>query len=457
MAESKGMAGEHAGGTRPVVVVVGGGFGGLTCVRRLKRAPVDVVLIDRRNHHLFQPLLYQVATAALSPAQISHPLRSVLETQRNARVLMAEASRVDLTERRVQVTLPDGEDRRIAYDYLVLAAGLTHSYFGHHDWEAWAPGLKTLADALEVRRRFLISFERAEALRVGIPTADVSQELTFVVIGGGPTGVEMAGAFVEIACQTMRHEFRSIDTSQARVVLIEAQSTLLPAGFPEELGRRALRDLERLGVNVMLSTRVTAVEDGGIKIRRNGASEDEWISSRTVVWAAGVRGEHVAGSLGVELDRSGRVGVGSDLSLPKNREVFVIGDLAIVMDRATGRPVPGMAPGAMQMGRFVASAIAHESRGKPRGEFRYRDKGSLATIGRARAVARLPIPGFKHGMNFGGMLAWVLWAMVHVAYLISYRARILVMLEWAWSYVWLTRGARILQQTGPQGPRNGTT
>ncbi len=416
---------------------------------------MDVVLIDRRNHHLFQPLLYQVATAALSPAQISHPLRSVLETQRNARVLMAEASRVDLAERRVQVTLPDGEDRCIAYDYLVLAAGLTHSYFGHHDWEARAPGLKTLADALEVRRRFLISFERAEALRMGTPTADVSQELTFVVIGGGPTGVEMAGAFVEIACQTMRHEFRSIDTSQARVVLIEAQSTLLPAGFPEELGRRALRDLERLGVNVMLSTRVTAVEDGGIKIRRNGASEDEWISSRTVVWAAGVRGEHVADSLGVELDRSGRVGVGSDLSLPKNREVFVIGDLAIVMDRATGRPVPGMAPGAMQMGRFVASAIAHESRGKPRGEFRYRDKGSLATIGRARAVARLPIPGFKHGMNFGGMLAWVLWALVHVAYLISYRARILVMLEWAWSYVWLTRGARILQQTGPQGPRNG--
>lgn len=439
----------HAGASRPVVVVVGGGFAGLTCVRGLRPSAVDVVLIDRRNHHLFQPLLYQVATAALSPAQIAHPLRSVLESQRNARVLMGEVSRVDVSARRVHVTLAGGEVREVSYDTLVLAAGLRHWYFGHDDWEARAPGLKSLADAIEVRRRFLIAFERAEAKRSDDPSAEVSSELTFVVIGGGPTGVEMAGAFIEIACQTMRPEFRSIDTSRARVVLIEAQKSLLPSGFPEELGVRAKRDLERLGVEVMLSTRVMGVENDGVRVRHEGTSEDGWISARTVVWAAGVRGERVAESLGIELDRSGRVAVEPDLSLPGHREVFVIGDLASVVDRASGQPVPGMAPAAMQMGRFVASAITRETRGRSRGEFRYHDKGSLATIGRARAVARLPVPGSNRGMLFGGLLAWVLWALVHVAYLISYRAKILVMLEWAWAYVWLTRGARILQQTTP--------
>lgn len=438
---------------RPRVVIIGGGFAGLTCARALARAPVSITLLDQRNHHLFQPLLYQVATAALSPAQIAHPIRATLERQANATVLLAAAERIDL-ERKVVVLAQDSSpvSREIPFDYLVLAAGVTHSYFGHDEWSPYAPGLKDLDDALEIRRRFLLAFERAE--RLTDPEAR-RRELTFVVVGGGPTGVEMAGAMIEIALKTMPKEFCAIDTRTARVILVEAVDRLLSGGFPAELSRRALRDLTELGVDVRLNTRVTAIDAEGVTLEPASSAsapsglqatpaKPHRVATSNVIWAAGVRANPLAASLSVPLDRAGRVLVEKDLSIPGHPEVLVAGDLAHVLD-PKGTQVPGMAPGAMQMGRHAARVIRLETQARARGEsrpprapFRYIDKGTLATIGRARAVA------FIKGLSFGGLIAWLLWALIHVFYLIGFRTKVLVMLEWAWSYFFFERGSRLI-------------
>ena len=423
-------------------MIVGGGFGGLQAARGLARARVRVTLVDRQNHHLFQPLLYQVATAALSPAQIAAPLRQILARQRNCRVLMAEAARVDPGRRRL--LLQDGE---LAWDWLVLAAGATHSYFGNDAWAPFAPGLKTLDDALEVRRRILGAFERAE--RRASP-AEQKADLTFVVVGGGATGVEMAGAIREIAVHALERDFRAVDTRQVQVVLVEAQPRILAAGFPERLSARAADDLQRMGVVVRTGCRVVGIDAGGVALRGPDGGEER-IATSNVVWAAGVLASPLATSLGVGLDRAGRVEVLPDLSVPGHPGVFVIGDMARVLDPRTGQQVPGIAPAAMQMGDFVARQIKEDvRRGRPpdpavRPAFRYRDKGMLATIGRARAVALV------WGRGFAGLLAWLLWAGVHINYLVTFRQRVLVFLDWIWSYVFRQAGARLI--TGVEGPR----
>jgi NADH dehydrogenase len=424
------------GDKRPRVVIVGGGFAGLELAKKLRRAPVDVFVVDRRNHHLFQPLLYQVATASLSPADIAWPIRHVLSHQKNVRVLLAEAVRVDADRR--ELVLKDGE---LAYDVLCLCTGVSHSYFGHGEWEPLAPGLKTIEDATEIRRRFLLAFEAAER-----ETDDAARRahLTFVIVGGGPTGVELAGAMAEIARRAMPADFRSIDTATARIVLVEGEDRILPA-MPESLSERARRDLEKLGVEVLLRKRVTAIDAHGVKVG------DERIDARCVLWAAGVAAEKsLTSGLGVALDNSGRVPVEKNLTVPDRPEVFVLGDLAVVnMDErhaergGTPKTVPGIAPAAMQMGRHAARVIAARARGHPlRDErFRYLDKGLLATIGRARAVAVI------RGIKFGGFVAWALWAGVHIFYLIGARSRIMVVIAWAWEWALFQRGARLI--TGP--------
>jgi NADH dehydrogenase len=413
----------------PHVVIVGGGFGGLSCAQSLRRADVRVTLVDRLNHHLFQPLLYQVATAGLSPAQIAAPIRQILSRQRNVSVVMAEVTAVD-PDRHV-VRLADGE---LAYDILVLAAGAETSWFGNDAWAHVAPGLKTIEDALETRERFLESFERAE--RASDPESRIP-DLTFVIVGGGPTGVEMAGAIREIALHQVPRDFRRVDTTSARIVLVEAQDRLLPTGFDETLCRRAERDLRELGVEVRLGTRVTAVDARGVELRSGVGNER--IASRNVIWAAGIRPSPIAATLGCSLDGSGRVSVEPDLSVPGRPEIFVIGDMARVDDPASGDPVPGIAPAAMQMGRHAAHVIANGRR-EP---FRYRDKGMLATIGRARAVGTLG------RLRLTGLAAWLLWSGVHVFYLISFRQRLLVMLDWIWSYLFFSGGARLITNPAP--------
>jgi NADH dehydrogenase len=409
-------------GTRPRVVIVGGGFGGLWAARALRRAPVQVTLIDRQNHHLFQPLLYQVATAALNPSDIAQPIRRVLRRQANAQVLLGEVASVDLEGRRVR--LRDGAS--VPYDRLILATGATHSYFGHPEWEAQAPALKTLDDALEIRRRVLVAFEAAEreqdpALRAAL--------LTFVVIGAGPTGVEMAGALAEISRQILRRDFRHIAPAAARVLLIEAGPRVLPAYSPAS-SASAQRQLERLGCEVRLGRPVTAVGRDGISLG------GETIVARTVIWAAGVQASPLARSLDVPLDRAGRVRVQPDLTLPGHPEVQVIGDLAAL--EQDGKPIPGLAPAAMQMGRHAARNVQLAIAGRPLRPFRYLDKGTLATIGRARAVAE------RGKIRMGGFLAWVMWLAVHIFFLIGFRNRFLVLLEWAWVYLRNERGARLI-------------
>lgn len=418
---------------RPHVVIIGGGFGGLYAAKSLRRAPVRLTVIDRRNHHLFQPLLYEVATAALSDADIAEPIRRVLGRQKNARVLLGEVDAIDVDARRVQV-----DDDTIEYDYLIVAAGVTHSYFGNDEWAARAPGLKTLDDAEEIRRRFLLAFEIAERE----DDADAQRRaLTFVVIGGGPTGVELAGTMCELARRAIVRDFRSIDTSNTRVVLIEAVDRILGA-FPEKLSRRAKADLERLGVEVRLNNPVTNIDERGVWL------DDECIETSNVIWAAGVQASPLGRMLGAETDRIGRVKVEHDLSIAGHPEVFVIGDLAHAIDAETGDPVPGLAPAAIQMGRFAADVVARDAQSKASGgsdsaspkrpAFRYRDKGMLATIGRAKAVARI------WGIEFGGLIAWLIWALVHIFYLIGFRNRIIVMLRWAWAYIVFERGARLI-------------
>lgn len=400
------------------LVVIGAGFGGLNTVKKLKRAPLEITVVDRRNFHLFQPLLYQVATAALNPSDIAYPIRSVFRGQDNvAAVVMDEVVDVDLDGR--EVRLADGGS--LPYDYLVVATGATHSYFGHDDWSEHAPGLKTLEDALTMRRRILAAFEEAE-----LHPERADRLLTFVVVGAGPTGVELAGALTEIAVHAMSREFRRIDPSRARVILVEGADRVLPP-YPEDLSESARRQLEGMGVEVLTGTVVAGVDSGGVTL-----ADGTRIEAATVLWAAGVQASPLGAKLGVPLDRAGRVEVTEDLSLPDHPEVFVVGDLA----RVDG--VPGVAPAAIQMGKHAARMIRADLEGRPRQPFRYRDKGSLATIGRARAVANLG------KVRFGGFLAWVAWLAVHIWYLIGFRNRFLVFLNWAWNYLTFRRGARII-------------
>jgi NADH:ubiquinone reductase (H+-translocating) len=409
-------------GRRPHVVIVGGGFGGLRAARALHDRPVRITVVDRHNHHLFQPLLYQVATAALSPGDIAAPIRGILRSQRNARVLLGEVESVDVAHRVILVS-----GRAMRYDYLVLATGARHGYFAHPEWEWDAPGLKTIEDALEIRRRVLTAYERAEHEP---DEARRDAWMTFVIVGGGPTGVELAGALAEIATMTLAHDFRRIDPRRSRIMLLEGGPRLLPS-FPEDLSAAARAQLEQLGVEVRTGALVTAVSADGVAVG------DEAIAARTVLWAAGVVASPLARSLGVPLDRPGRVIVEPDLSIPGHREVFVIGDLAS-FSHQTGQPLPGVAPVAMQQGTFVAAAIAADLDGRPRGRFVYRDRGNLATIGRAAGVADFG------RVRLHGLVAWLAWLVVHISFLIGFENRLLVMLQWAWAYVTYERGARLI-------------
>lgn len=416
-----GKLGAEKEDARPHVVILGCGFGGLAAAQKLKHAPVRVTVIDRSNHHLFQPLLYQVATAALNPSDIASPIRRVLRSQKNAEVVLADAKEIDPVAKRVVLT-----DEVIPYDYLIVATGATHSYFGHDEWEVFAPGLKTIGDALEIRRRVLSAFEFAE--RETDPEKRAAW-MTFVIVGAGPTGVELAGTLVEVAHYTVARDFRRIDSKQARVILIEGTPHVLPAFVPE-LSAAARKQLEALGVEVRSRTMVTSIDAHGV------TTSDGRIEAKTVLWAAGVAASPLARSLGVPLDRAGRVMVNPDLTVPGCEGVYVVGDLAHV--ECDGKPVPGVAPAAMQEARWAARNLIRTLNGQPSERFQYRDKGMLATIGRAAGVVDL------RGVKFTGVIAWLLWLFVHIFFLIGFRNRVLVMIQWAWSYVTYDRGARLI-------------
>lgn len=406
------------------IVVVGGGFGGLAVARSLKRAPVRVTLIDRSNHHLFQPLLYQVAMAGLAPAEIAVPIRSVLRKQENARVLLAEVTDVDFAKRRVYMR----ECPPLEYDYLVLAAGAKNTYFGHDEWARVAPGLKDLDDAIEIRRRVLLAFEAAE--RETDPDRQ-RRHLTFVVIGGGPTGVELAGAIAELATYVLASDFRSITPDSTRVILVEGADRVLPS-FPEQLSASALQSLHGMGIEVRPKSRVSVIDEQGIE------ASGERIESSTVLWAAGVRATDLSERLGLPIDRVGRALVGRDCAVPNQSDVFCVGDAAMYCPPGSDQPLPGTSPVAIQQGRFVARQIMRSIEGLAREEFRYRDKGTMATIGRSQAVAvlgRLRLSGFS---------AWVTWLLVHIFFLIDFRNRVVVLFTWAWSYVTYRRGSRLI-------------
>jgi NADH dehydrogenase len=418
----------------PHVVIVGGGFGGLWATRALAGAPVRITLIDRHNHHLFQPLLYQVATAGLSAPDIAAPLRHILRKQQNVEVRLADVASIAPQDK--QVTFADGS--ALAFDYLLLATGATHAYFGHVEWAAHAPGLTTLDDALQLRRHLLLAFERAEA------ESDPEKRaawLSFAIVGGGPTGVELAGTLAEIARHTLKNEFRHIDPSQARVRLVEAGPRVL-ASFPEALSEQARRQLVKLGVEVATGTPVSHIDDDGYRLG------DTFVPAKTVVWAAGVAASPLARSLGVPLDRAGRVPVQPDLSVPGHPDIFVAGDLASLS--TDGRPVPGVAPAAKQMGGHVAKVLRARLAGRPSpGAFRYRDFGNLATIGRMAAVVDFG------RLKFSGLLAWWFWLTAHVFFLIGFRNRLVVLLNWFWAYWSYQRGARII--LGKDEDQTGST
>ncbi len=411
------------------VVILGCGFGGLFAARDLRRAPVEITVLDRTNHHLFQPLLYQVATAGLAAPAVAEPIRRILAQQKNTTVLYGEAQRVDLARR--VVALENGEE--ITYDRLILATGATDSYFGHDDWKAHAPGLKTLEDAFEIRRRILLGFEHAERETDPVKRA---AWLTFVVIGAGATGVEMAGALAEIARHTLKGEFRRFDPRNTRVVLVEASDRVLPSYTPD-LSERARLQLERLGVTVWLGRRVTGIDAHGVQLG------GERLESNTVIWCAGVAATPIGATLGVPLDRTGRVIVEADLSVPGHPEVQVVGDLAMLA--AHQPPVPGVAPAAKQMGRHAARNILESLAGRPSRPFRYRDDGQLATIGMSSAVAMFG------KLHFWGWLAWVTWLTAHIYFLIGFRNRLVVLIDWAWAYWTFERSARIVIGPG-KGP-----
>jgi NADH dehydrogenase len=412
---------------RPRVVIIGGGFGGLYAARALANAPVEVTVVDRTNHHVFQPLLYQVATATLSPTDIATPIRWLLRAQRNTEVVLGEATEIVPDEHIIKLA----NGRAIAYDYLIVAAGARHSYFGHAEWEARAPGLKTVEDAIELRRRWLLAFERAEQ---ATDAAEREANLTFVIVGGGPTGVELAGMLPTIARFALPKDFRHIDPAAARVLLIEGGPRLLPA-FPEDLSAHAESDLRDLGVEVRTSTMVSNVGDGFVD------AGGERIAARTIFWAAGNAAAPLGAMLGAPLDRMGRVHVGEDLSVAGHPEIFVVGDLAVLESKR--KPVPGVAPAAMQSGRTAARNIIHTIAGEGRERFKYRNKGDLATIGRYRAV------GVLAGRHLSGALAWWTWLLVHIMYLAGFRNRLSVLLEWGYSFFTYERGARLITADRP--------
>jgi NADH dehydrogenase len=415
----------------PHVVILGGGFGGLSAAKALRgQRDVRVTLLDRRNHHLFQPLLYQVATATLSAGDIAAPIRWILRHADNIRVLLGEAGRIDTAHRRIELT-----DGGVAdYDYLIVATGARHAYFGHPEWEQFAPGLKTLEDAIEIRRRVLLAFERAERATDPQRQRDL---LTFAIVGGGPTGVELAGTLAEIARQTLRDEFRSIDTSHARIVLIEAGPHILPT-FPEKLRAAARASLRRLNVDVRESTRVTGIDAHGVMLG------DEPLIAGTVLWAAGVAASGVIATLGAPLDRAGRAIVEPDLSIPGHPEVFVVGDAAEFLHQG-GTALPGVAQTAMQQGRHAARCILRSIAGKPRQQFVYHDRGSMAIVGRGAAVADL------NWARFSGIVAWFAWLFLHIFMLIGFRNRLLVLVQWAGAYLTFQRSVRLITYRDPPG------
>ena len=407
---------------RPHVVIIGGGFGGLKAAESLAHLPVQITLVDRKNHHTFQPLLYQVATAGISPAEIAAPIREILAKHENVEVLLGEVLGFDLANRVVKL-----HGFELTYDYLVVAAGASHAYFGHDQWEPLAPGLKTIEDALEMRRRILLAYEIAE--REAALTGH-HQQLNFVVVGGGPTGVELAGILVEIARKSLARNFRNIDPAKTRILLVEAGPSVLSA-YPEDLRRSAVEQLEHLGVEVRTNAAVTDVRPGEVSIG------EERMSAAVILWAAGVAASPLGRALGAPVDRAGRVLVEPDLSIPGHREVLVIGDLASMKDEA-GKPLPGVAPVAIQQGKWVAHQIKADLEGKPRRPFHYFDKGSLATIGRAAAIAQF---GKVH---ISGFIAWLAWLFVHIMFLIGFRNRAVVLFQWAWSYLTYERSARLI-------------
>ena len=407
----------------PHVVIVGGGFGGLSAGKVLRKQPVYLTLIDRTNHHTFQPLLYQVAMAGLSPSDIAWPIRSIVTKNKNAKTIMAEVASIDL--RNQTVSLKDGEP--IKYDYLVLGTGGKTSYFGHDEWEKFAPGLKTLDDATEIRHRVLLAFEDAEREKDPKRREEL---LTFVVIGGGPTGVELAGALAELSNTVLARDFCTIDPSSARILLIEGGPRLLPT-FAEDLSVKALKQLEDLGASVRLNTRVNLIDEQGVHIG------NELIKSGTIIWSAGVRATELTATLGVPLDKSGRIIVEPDLTIPGFKNAFAIGD-AVNFSHQTGSPLPGLSPVAMQMGRIAGRNIIHAIKGEPYDKFHYVDKGTMATIGRSAAIAQFG------RIHLSGFLAWMSWLMVHIFFLIGFKNRLVVLFSWAWSYFTYQRGARLI-------------
>ncbi len=421
------------------VVIVGGGFGGLNAARALRRAPVTIFLIDRRNFHLFQPLLYQVATGGLSPANIAAPLRAIVERQANCEVVLGEVRGFDVNRRVVQF---DGS--QIKYDTLIVAAGARHSYFGHPEWEAFAPGLKTIEDATQIRRRVLTAFELAER------ETDIERRhmlLTFVIVGGGPTGVEMAGTMAEIARHTLKQEFRNIDPSEAQILLIEAGERVL-AAYPPDLSAKAQQSLERLGVTVRTKTLVTGLAADHVLLKFGGA--EQRLATRTIIWAAGVEasrlGQELAEATGAKLDRAGRIAVEPDLSLPGHPEIFVLGDMASYLHQG-GKPLPGVAPVAIQQGRFVARLVKARLRGRALPTFHYRDHGNMATIGRSAAVADFG------KLHFSGFLAWMMWLVIHLMNLVGFRNRLLVLVQWGWNYFTYDRSARLITESAADRDR----
>ena len=410
-------------GERPQVVIVGAGFAGLEACRALAKADVEVTLVDARNHHCFQPLLYQVATAALSPGDIAWPIRAIVRNQKNVRVIMARVTAIDVSAQRVHAAELD-----LAYDYLVLATGATHSYFGHDDWAPFAPGLKHIADATEIRRRFLLAFERAEIVE---EKAEQNRLLTFVIVGGGATGVEMAGAIAEVARRTLQHDFRRIDPRTSRIVLVEAGSRLLPT-FPQALSDYARRSLQAMGVDVELNRKVTGCDATGVTL------DQGHIAAATVVWAAGVVASPAAKWIDAAHDKAGRIRVNPDLSVPGHPNIFALGDIALVLE-PSGQPVPGIAPAAKQMGRYAGRVIAARVSGLPApAPFAYRHLGELAAIGRKSAVVKLGV------FQLTGLLGWLFWSAVHIYFLIGLRNRFVVALNWLWSYLTFQRGARLI-------------
>ncbi|NUR55085.1 MAG: NAD(P)/FAD-dependent oxidoreductase [Acidobacteria bacterium] len=415
----------------PRVIIIGGGFGGLYAARALRRVPVDVTIVDRRNHHVFQPLLYQVAMAALSPGDIASPIRWILRRDRHVEVLLGEVDRIDAAARLVHLT--DGA--QLSYDFLIVAAGATHAYFGHDEWHRFAPGLKTLEDALDIRRRVLLAFERAE--RETDPEKRRAL-LTFAIVGGGPTGVELAGALAEIAKQSLARNFRHFDPGSAKIVLIEGGPSLL-ATFPEKLRRAARHDLERLGVQVRTDTVVTEVVPGSVQAR------DWQLRAETILWAAGVAASPLGRTLGVPVDRAGRVLVNPDLTIPGQSNVFVIGDLAS-LNGEDGKPLPGVAQVAIQMGTHAAHNISRAIEGQPLRPFQYHDYGNMATIGRASAVADL------HWAQFTGAIGWLAWLFIHLINLIGFRNRLVVLVHWTWAYFTYQRAIRLITGENTTAP-----